>query len=352
MNAVAPANIADRLLRWFDEHGRHDLPWQHPRTGYRVWVAEIMLQQTQVATVVDYFNAFMARFPTVQELADAPNDEVMAYWAGLGYYARARNLHAAARQIVDEHDSTLPADVDALMRLPGIGRSTAGAVVAQAYGIWAPILDGNAKRVIARLAAITATPGTAAYEKPLWRLAEQYTPSTRVTDYTQAIMDLGATLCTRSRPACERCPLQADCLAHQAGVERQIPAPRKKRQRDQRETTVLWIVDEAGQVLLEKRPPSGIWGGLWSLPEIEASADIVRACCERFGIEVNKPERLAPLHHAFTHFELMIHPCRVQYVQTVRIMDDTTKWFARDQRPGVPAPIARLLDTPQLKLNL
>ncbi|KEZ77073.1 A/G-specific adenine glycosylase [Salinisphaera hydrothermalis] len=348
----APATIADDLLTWFDRHGRHDLPWQHPRTPYRVWVAEIMLQQTQVTTVIDYFQAFMARFPDVETLAAAPSDDVMAHWAGLGYYARARNLHAAAQQVVGEYDGVFPRDVETLMTLPGIGRSTAGAVVAQAFGIWAPILDGNAKRVIARLAGITAAPGSAAYEKPLWQLAERYTPHERVTDYTQAIMDLGATLCTRRRPNCPACPLAATCVACIDGLQVDIPAPRKKRARPQRETTMLVIEDEAGRLLLEKRPPTGIWGGLWSLPEIEAGADIAEVCRERFGIEAAPGSALAPIEHGFTHFLLTLHARRVQYRRTVRIMDGDFAWYRRDERPGLPAPIVRLLDSPQLKLNL
>jgi len=352
MTDNAPAIIAEPLLAWFDQHGRHDLPWQHPRTAYRVWVAEIMLQQTQVATVIGYFQAFMQRFPDVRTLADAPSDDVMAYWAGLGYYARARNLHAAAQKIVAEHAGAFPQDVDTLMTLPGIGRSTAGAVAAQAFGVWAPILDGNAKRVIARLAAITATPGTAAFEKPLWQLAERYTPRVRVTDYTQAIMDLGATLCTRTRPACERCPLAGGCQARALQIQHRIPAPRRKRRRDQRETTVLIIEDSAGRVLLQKRPPAGIWGGLWSLPEVDQQADITRWCLERFGIEAGDIRSLAPMAHAFTHFELAIHPQQVQYRGTVRIMDTDFEWFVRDARPGVPAPIARLLDATQRELSL
>jgi A/G-specific adenine glycosylase len=348
----APPEIAAALLAWFDAHGRHDLPWQHPRTAYRVWVAEIMLQQTQVATVIDYFNAFVARFPDIHALADAPSDDVMAHWAGLGYYARARNLHAAAQAVVAEHDGKMPDTVDGLMALPGIGRSTAGAIVAQAYGQWAPILDGNAKRVIARLAAVEATPGTAAYEKPLWQLAERYTPRERVTDYTQAIMDLGATLCTRSRPACERCPLAERCLARAEGLQNRIPAPRKRKKRPQRETRVLVVTDRQGRVLLEKRPPAGIWGGLWSLPEVQVDEDIAAYCDARLGIAVADTRELAPIRHGFTHFELLIHATRVQGAQSARIMDASQQWFAADTRPGVPAPIARLLDTPQKALAL
>ncbi|WP_423821549.1 A/G-specific adenine glycosylase [Salinisphaera sp. SPP-AMP-43] len=348
----APATIAEALLDWFDRHGRHDLPWQHPRTPYRVWVAEIMLQQTQVTTVIDYFNAFMTRFPDVEALARAESDEVMRYWAGLGYYARARNLHAAAQRIVSDHEGAFPDDVDTLMALPGIGRSTAGAVVAQAYGVWAPILDGNAKRVIARLAGITATPGSTAYDKPLWRLAERYTPEQRVTDYTQAIMDLGATLCTRRRPDCSRCPLAERCVAFANGMQADIPAPRRRRRRTRRETTMLVIADETGRVLLEKRPPSGIWGGLWSLPEVPDGMEPIDVCRQRFGIDVENGRTLGTIEHGFTHFLLTIHARQMQYRGAVRIMDGDFSWFEHAQRPGLPAPVARLLDSSQFELDL
>lgn len=351
--ADAPEAIATALLAWFDRHGRHDLPWQHPRSAYRVWVAEIMLQQTQVTTVIGYFQAFVARFPDVHALAGADVDDVMAHWAGLGYYARARNLHAAARRLVADHDGVFPQDVKTLSGLPGIGRSTAGAIVAQAFGIWAPILDGNAKRVIARLAAITATPGTAAYERPLWRLAERYTPLDRVTDYTQAIMDLGATVCTRRRPACERCPLADGCAARRLGMQTEIPTPRRRKTRPRRETTWLMIQDSDGRLLLERRPPRGIWGGLWSLPECgEAQEDIVAECRRRFGIEVEPGAWLAPLEHGFTHFLLTIHIRRVHVTGTTRIMETTARWFSPESPPGVPAPLARLLDTSQHELDL
>jgi len=347
MTRSAPDTIADALLAWFDVHGRHDLPWQHPRSAYRVWVAEIMLQQTQVTTVIGYFNAFMARFPDIHALAAADNDDVMAHWAGLGYYARARNLHAAAQRVVAEYDGVMPDTVDALVALPGIGRSTAGAVVAQAFGRWAPVLDGNAKRVIARLAAIQATPGTAAYEKPLWQLAERYTPSTRITDYTQAIMDLGATLCTRSRPQCERCPLKSSCLARAYDLQARIPAPRKRKNRPQREVVVVLAVDAQGRVLLEKRPPSGIWGSLWSLPEKPVDEHVIDFCRRALGIEIEPGPQLTPIAHAFTHFELLIHPQQVQVTGTARIMEGQLAWYARSDMPGLPAPIVRVLDTSQ-----
>lgn len=350
--ARAPRAIAGPLLRWFDQCGRHDLPWQHPRTPYRVWVAEIMLQQTQVMTVIGYFNAFMQRFPDVEALAAASLDEVMTYWAGLGYYARARNLHAAAVRVVAEHAGRFPETVEQLMALPGIGRSTAGAIVAQAHGQWAPILDGNAKRVMARLAGITATPSTAAYEKPLWALAACYTPSQRVTDYTQAIMDLGAMVCTRGQPACQRCPLQSVCVAYAEDMQAHIPAPRRRRTRRRRETTVLLIEDTAGRILLERRPPSGIWGGLWSLPELDAAETVDDFCQRRFGIMVTPGAHLPPVEHAFTHFLLTIQAQWVQYRRTTRIMEGDFAWYGRDERPGLPAPIARLVDSPQSRLDI
>lgn len=339
----APLKIAPQLLAWFDEHGRHDLPWQHPRSPYRVWVAEVMLQQTQVATVIGYFERFMAQFPTVQALADADNDTVMQYWAGLGYYARARNLHAAARRIVDEHEGELPASLDGLMALPGIGRSTAGAIVAQSFDQWAPILDGNAKRVIARLAAVASRPGTAAYEKTLWAYAERYTPQERVADYTQAIMDLGATVCSRRSPACSRCPLVDGCLAARHSLQADIPAPRKRPRRPLRETTVLLIEDEDGRILLEKRPPAGIWGGLWSLPELPSDTHL-ELFCDRLGVEPDTVTPQAAIRHAFTHFELDITPVRVRARSAMRIMDAALQWHRVDALPGLPAPVQRIIN--------
>jgi A/G-specific adenine glycosylase len=343
-----PEQIAVPLLAWFAQHGRHDLPWQHPRTAYRAWVAEIMLQQTQVRTVIAYFNAFMARFPDIETLAAADAEAVMAHWAGLGYYARARNLHAAAKLIVAEHGGVLPADVETLMTLPGIGRSTAGAIVAQAYGRWAPILDGNAKRVLARIAGLEATPGTAAFEQPLWRLAERYTPRARIADYTQAIMDLGAMLCTRRRPACACCPLADRCLAYARGLQARIPAPRKRAARAVRQATMIIAVDENGRILLEKRPPAGIWGGLWSLPEKPAESDLDTFCRETLGLAVRMGPALAPVEHGFTHFKLRIYPRRVQVIGAARIMEGPLQWYARDALPGVPAPIARILHHQQM----
>lgn len=302
-----------------------------------------MLQQTQVKTVVGYFERFMARFPDVQALAVADSDAVMRHWAGLGYYARARNLHAAARRIVEEHGGELPASLDGLMHLPGIGRSTAGAIVAQSFGQWAPILDGNAKRVMARLAAVDSRPGTAAYEQQLWRLAERYTPRARVADYTQAIMDLGATVCTRRAPACERCPLQPDCLAARHGLQQRIPAPRKRPPRPLRQATLLLVQDDVGRILLQRRPPTGVWGGLWSLPQLPP--DVSRECfCKQLGADARTLTALPVLRHVFTHFELDITPLRVQAAAAVGIMDAVLQWHALDALPGLPAPVQRIIE--------
>lgn len=309
-----------------------------------------MLQQTQVATVIGYFERFMAQFPDVYALACADNDTVMQYWAGLGYYARARNLHAAAQRIVDEHDGVLPESLDGLVALPGVGRSTAGAILAQSHGQWAPILDGNAKRVIARLTAVELRPGTAAFEKLLWSYAERYTPHERVADYTQAIMDLGATVCTRRNPACIHCPLVDACLAARHGLQARIPAPRKRRHRPLRSATLLLIEDEDGHVLLQKRPPTGIWGGLWSLPELPDDST-TEQFCHTLGVDPITISALETVRHAFTHFELDISPLRVRARSTPRIMDAALQWHSIVELPGLPAPVQRIVGLGQPEIS-
>jgi A/G-specific adenine glycosylase len=336
--------VAPRLLNWHGRHGRHDLPWQHPRDAYRVWIAEIMLQQTRVATVVDYFERFMTRFPDIAALAAAPADEVMRHWAGLGYYARARNLHAAAKKLVAEHGGEMPADLDALTALPGIGRSTAGAIRAQAFGAWAPILDGNAKRVLARHHGVDGAPGASAFENRLWELAERETPRERVADYTQAIMDLGATLCTRRNPDCPACPLRDDCVAHHRGRQHDIPAPRRRKRRPLRHTRMLVLRRGANEILFQRRPPAGIWGGLWALPEVPEDRDAAAWCRERMGLEPANVRELEPLRHGFTHFELEIRPLQMQVAGGAGIMDAADcAWHDRGAPPGVPAPVAKLI---------
>lgn len=337
-------DFANRLLVWYDHQGRNDLPWQHPRTPYRVWVAEIMLQQTQVTAVMGYFDRFMTRFPDVQTLADADSDTVMAYWAGLGYYARARNLHASARMIVDEHGGELPANLDALMALPGIGRSTGGAILAQAFGLRAPILDGNAKRVLARFEAVDGAPGQSGFEKVLWRLAEQYTPYERLADYTQAIMDVGATVCVKRAPKCDACPVSDGCAARAAGRQAEIPAPRRRTKKPLRTTRMMILRTGSNEILFERRPPTGIWGGLWALPEVPEDENAEAYCQQRFGQASVKMQELPIIRHAFTHFELEIQPLAMHVSEQTSIMDGEGRdWYALEQPPPLPAPLARLI---------
>ena len=306
--------IAGRLIGWYARHGRRDLPWQHDPTPYRVWVSEIMLQQTRVSVVTGYYERFMARFPDLAALADAPLDDVLGLWTGLGYYSRARNLHRAAMAVRDRHRGTMPRDVDALVALPGIGRSTAGAILALSHGDRHPILDGNVKRVLCRYHGIAGWPGQGKVERSLWALAERHTPREDVAAYTQAIMDLGATLCVRSRPLCSICPIEADCAARRDGTQARLPAPRPRPRRDvpRRETAFLVLRAPDGALLLERRPPSGIWGGLWCFPECDPAADIETECRSRFGVRPLATTALAPIAHGFTHFKLDVHPVLVE----------------------------------------
>jgi A/G-specific adenine glycosylase len=341
-------SFADRLLAWHARAGRHDLPWQHPRTPYRVWVSEIMLQQTQVATVIPYFERFMARFASLPALAAAPLDEVLHLWTGLGYYARARNLHRAAQLVCRDHGGELPTDLDALTALPGIGRSTAGAILAQAHGQRQPILDGNVKRVLCRHQAIAGWPGEAAVHKTLWQLADRYTPPDRAADYTQAVMDLGALVCTRRRPRCADCPVEADCLTRAAGTETDYPQALPKRALPQRDTTLLLLRRDDGSVLLQRRPPAGIWGGLWSLPALDGElAELADECRRRFGLAViGDAQPGAPFTHTFSHFRLHITPldCAVTPANTALDAPDLV-WYnpMTPPRLGLAAPVSRLL---------
>lgn len=346
---TAPNNpFAHRLLAWYEDSGRHDLPWHHPVDPYRVWVSEIMLQQTRVGTVIPYFQRFLARFPDPVALADAPLDDVLAEWAGLGYYARARNLHAAAGQVRDQHGGTLPADFDSLVQLPGIGRSTAGAILAQAFNQPYAILDGNVRRVLARYHAVPGWPGRAAVAKRLWQLAEEHTPERSVAAYTQAIMDLGATVCVRTRPQCGHCPLQWECRAHADSTQHRYPEPKPRRERRLVRTCMLLLEDDSGRILLERRPPTGVWGSLWSLPELPPEEGVASYCRERLGLEVSHQEQWHPLRHGFTHFELEITPIRVRVAGgSARIMDDgAVIWYktGAGHKAGVPAPVHRLLN--------
>ncbi len=353
---VMAADTADRfvgpLLAWFDRHGRHALPWQHPRTPYRVWLSEIMLQQTQVATVIPYFLRFVDSFPTLPDLASASTDEVMAHWAGLGYYARARNLHAAARRCVGQHGGDLPRDFQALLALPGIGRSTAGAILSQAWGDPLPILDGNVKRVFARWHGIDGWPGTPAVEKRMWALAADHVshvPAGRMADYTQAQMDFGATQCTRSAPACLTCPLAGDCSALAQGLVQALPTPRPGKVLPEREAIALLLEDADGRLLLQRRPPTGIWASLWTLPQDDTEAGLRTWFAQAIDGDFDAAEAMAPIVHTFSHYRLHLQPLRLRRVApSDRVGDnEAQRWVTRAELAGLglPAPIRKLLDT-------
>lgn len=350
--AADALSFAPRLLQWFDRHGRHGLPWQHPRTPYRVWLSEIMLQQTQVATVIPYFLRFVDSFPTLPDLAAASTDRVMSHWAGLGYYARARNLHAAARLSVERHGGELPRDFDALLALPGIGRSTAGAILAQAWGDRFPILDGNVKRVLARWHGIHGWPGTPAVEKQMWTLAASHVghaPETRIADYTQAQMDFGATQCTRAAPACLTCPLADGCVALREGLVDALPTPRPGKVLPEREALALLLEDREGRLLLQRRPPAGIWASLWTLPQAETEAQLRTWFEQAMHGDFDAAEPMPPIVHTFSHYRLHLQPLRLRRVASrERVGDnDAQRWLARAELAelGLPAPIRKLLDT-------
>jgi A/G-specific adenine glycosylase len=341
------ASLAPRLLDWFEHSGRHDLPWQQDRTPYRVWVSEIMLQQTQVATALPYYTAFMQRFPDVRALAAAPLDEVLHHWSGLGYYARARNLQRAAQLLVARHGGEFPRDLESLMELPGIGRSTAGAILALSQDRRFSILDGNVRRVLARAFGVEGHAGQPAVLQRLWEIADACTPELRVRDYTQAIMDLGATVCTRARPACLLCPLQADCIARIESRTAELPAPKPRAARPARDAWVVVATRGDFKVLLERRPPQGLWGGLWGLPEFPTRAHAIQWTRERLS-GASAPERGATLSHAFSHFDLQILPLVVRChgkAQELRD-DDRYRWYdvREPLRIGLPKPIATLIE--------
>lgn len=330
--------FADRLLDWWQCHGRHDLPWQVERTPYRVWVAEIMLQQTQVTTVIGYFERFMARFPDLAGLARADLDEVLALWSGLGYYARARNLHAAARICLADHDGRLPASAEALQALPGIGRSTAHAILAQAFDRRAPILDGNVRRVLARHAGIAGWPGRAAVSRRLWKEAERRTPAERAADYSQAIMDLGATVCTPRNPGCDLCPIAADCVARRQDRIHELPGRRPTRSRRRRPVRFALMENEKRQILLVRRPPSGVWGGLWCLPSPES-------VCRRAVVDNLAPN--SRMEHALTHLVMDIEVYHLPATDAIPIQDSGDHCWAEPAAAlalGLPRPVRKIVE--------
>jgi A/G-specific adenine glycosylase len=345
-------SFASRLIRWQEKHGRHDLPWQRTRDPYRIWLSEIMLQQTQVATVIPYYRRFLERFPDVAALAAAPVEAVLEAWAGLGYYARARNLHRCAQAIVAGNTESagfagsagrFPSDPLQLAELPGIGRSTAAAIAIFAFGSRAAILDGNVKRVLARCFGIEGFPGDARTEKALWQVSESLLPATRIETYTQGLMDLGATVCMRANPACDACPLRTGCVARREGRQAELPTVKPAKTLPERETRVLVLLD-GRRVLLERRPPAGIWGGLLSLPE--SGGEDAGEFARRHGLRLRQARELPVLRHTFTHFRLTLRPCAYQ-VETMagQVNEPGWEWLALDEieSAALPAPMLRIL---------
>lgn len=342
------SSLAARLIPWQREYGRHDLPWQ-VADPYYVWLSEVMLQQTQVATVIPYFLRFIERFPDVASLAAAAPDDVLAAWSGLGYYSRARNLHRAAQEVMDRFAGVFPSSPDELAQLPGVGRSTAAAIAAFSFGANAAILDGNVKRVLTRWAGISGWPGEKAVENRLWQLAESLLPPGNVDAYTQGLMDLGSLVCTRSKPNCEACPLSVDCVALATGQQKLLPTPKPRKALPERHTVLLLIRQTDGRILLERRPPTGIWGGLWSLPEAADTLSAAALCQRRFGFDVDFDPAGADFVHVFTHFRLTITPLPGRIRQAGNLADSHTGWFglAEARALGLPAPVRRLLDIAQ-----
>ncbi|GAB4394048.1 MAG: A/G-specific adenine glycosylase [Gammaproteobacteria bacterium] len=352
---IKPAVFQRRVFNWFDKHGRKNLPWQQQINAYRVWVSEIMLQQTQVNTVIPYFLRFIEQFPNVFALAQADINEVLELWTGLGYYARARNLHRCAQIICANYAGKFPRELDTLISLPGIGRSTAGAILAIAEGQATPILDGNVKRVLTRLHAVEGWPGDNKVQQELWRYAEYYMPETRTADYTQAMMDLGATICTRTKPNCERCPVQIYCQAYQTNQVINFPQSKPKKELPERSCQLLIITNQQRNILLEQRPPSGIWGGLWCFPQCDCAIEPVAWLKHYYGIHTQIVEKLPAFRHTFSHFHLDIYPVLMRHISCAQVKQametQPTIWYnvQRPQTVGLAAPIKRLLH--HIKVN-
>jgi len=348
--ARTEVGFAQRVIAWQRVHGRHDLPWQGTRDPYRIWLSEVMLQQTQVMTVAAYYRRFLDAFPAVHALASAPLDRVLALWSGLGYYRRAHHLHSAAREVVLRYGGEFPRDAGTLATLPGIGRSTAAAIAAFAFGAHAAILEANVKRLFARHEAIAGYPGAPKVAARLWQVAQAMLPARDVETYTQGLMDLGASVCTPAQPKCELCPVRADCAALREGRVNELPSPRPRKTLPRRAIRVL-LIERGGEILLERRPATGIWSGLWSLPELPLDADVGASMRTRFAVDAVVGEELPPIAHGFTHYALTMHPRRVL----------VAKWPARAEAPGLlwlspadahgaalPAPIKKLLRSLEL----
>jgi A/G-specific adenine glycosylase len=355
--AASDTSFSDALIAWQKKHGRHQLPWQRTRDAYRIWLSEIMLQQTQVATVIPYYARFLDSFPDVAALAAAPTETVMAHWSGLGYYTRARNLHRCAQQIVAHHAGRFPSDPETLASLPGIGKSTAAAIAAFAYGARAAILDGNVKRVFCRVFGVEGFPGQAAVEKNLWQRAEALLPAGDIEAYTQGLMDLGATLCTRTRPACDRCPMQSRCIAYASGRTSELPARKPKKAIPEKSTVMLVVLHE-GEILMEQRPPEGIWGGLLSLPELNrlssGTSDVDLDLDEQLALalssfgDIDDIAILCSFVHGFTHYRLSVMPVQITLRQRhVMAAQSDYQWrgLAQISETALPSPVRKLLAT-------
>lgn len=334
------------LLDWYDQHGRKDLPWQSPRSPYRVWVSEIMLQQTQVQTVIPYFNRFMEHFPDVFLLANAEEDEVLSLWSGLGYYSRARNLHNTAKIICNQYNGVFPEEQHILVQLPGIGLSTAAAIVSQAFNKPAAILDGNVKRVLSRFFLIEGWPEQTQVKKKLWELASSCMPNQRCADYTQAIMDLGATCCTNKNPQCSRCPVQNHCLAFQNKKQHLYPTKKIKKQRPILSQQFLVLHNEQNQVYLEKKPPTGLWGGLWCLPSINNQTCPIQHIQLCYKLQGESPKLITRFKHSFSHFHLEITALSIRIQSTNNFISESSgQWFTKETWPtlGLAKPTTLIL---------
>lgn len=342
------STLATQLIGWHKQHGRHDLPWQRTRDPYAIWLSEIMLQQTQVNTVMPYYARFMQEFPTMRDLAQAPLDAILALWSGLGYYSRARNLHLAARQVMQDHQGQFPEHRELIQQLPGIGRSTAAAIAVFAFGKREAILDGNVKRIFARYFGITGYPGEHKIQNLLWEKAEASLPvnyrAGEIEIYTQALMDLGATVCVHHTPLCEVCPLQQQCVAYKENRVHQLPAAKPRRPLPQKETVLLLLMRQQ-KLLLEKRPAPGIWGELWCPPAIDLAIDAASYCQRHLGINVQTPVELPVLDHQFTHFKLRIYPRLLHVVSESIIALPQFIWIKPSDalKQGIPAPVRKLL---------
>ena len=339
------AGFASKLIAWQKRHGRHDLPWQGTRDPYAIWLSEIMLQQTQVATVIPYYLRFLARFPDAAALAAAPLDEVLRLWSGLGYYSRARNLHRAAQVIADAHDGRFPRRFEDVSALPGVGRSTAAAICVFAFGQRHAILDGNVRRVLARYRGVKGHGGDRKLTDALWQVAQKLLPRRNLEAYTQGLMDLGATVCTRNSPRCRACPVHAACVAYQRGWTARVPAPRPRKKLPHKRTVML-VLARAGEVLLEKRPLAGIWGGMWCLPEAARKSEIEAYCLKRFGAHILEVEELPGIAHGFTHFKLDIRPVRLRVSALVpEAAEPGVIWLPLEEarNAAIPAPVRRIL---------